>query len=274
MHDFAFNDILVLVFCFLGVATFLYWLFSTGFGKRAFDGAVVRPNCLPFYTVFTILFGWLGVTVLTSDFIAKAASQMSEWRQNFFLYSALAAIEIIIIVFVLCSARRFFDDGLRGLGFRKTGIIGDFASAAATFTAVWPLVLGTLYVVIAVGKLIVGPDFQMEQNEGLTVIMQYEQWPLRILMICFAAVLTPIFEEIIFRGLLQSYLRNIGLSRWQTVFIASVIFTLLHPLMHFPALLILSIAMGYAYEKSGSLLRSIFIHLLFNGLTIAFALLN
>jgi membrane protease YdiL (CAAX protease family) len=32
--------------------------------------------------------------------------------------------------------------------------------------------------------------------------------------------------------------------------------------------------MGYAYEKSGSLLRSIFIHLLFNGLTIAFALLN
>jgi uncharacterized protein len=274
MHELALNDILILAFCSLGVALFLYWLFSTGFGKRALDGAIVRPNCLPFYTVFTILFGWLGITLLISYFITKDTSQMPEWQQNLILYSALVATEIIIIVFVLCSAGRFFNDGLRGLGFRKTGIIGDFGSAAATLFAVWPLVMGALWIVMAVGKLIVGPDFQMEQNEGLTVILQYEQWPLRFLMIFFATILTPIFEEIIFRGLLQSYLRGIGLSSWQTIFIASMIFTLLHPLMHFPALVILAIAMGYAYEKSGSLLRPIFIHLLFNGLTIALSLLN
>jgi membrane protease YdiL (CAAX protease family) len=274
MLELTLNDILVLVFCFAGIASFLYWLFSTGFGKRALNGAVVRPNCLPFYTVFTVLFGWLGITVFTSEFITKATSQMPEWRQNLILYSALVAIEIVIIIFVIYSAKRFFDDGLRGLGFRKTGIIGDFVSAAATLFAVWPLMLGALYVVIVVGKLIVGPAFKIEPNEGLNVIMQYEQWPLRFLMIFFATFLTPIFEEIIFRGLVQSYLRGIGLSSWQAIFIASVIFTLLHPLMHFPALIILSIAMGYAYEKSGSLLRPIFIHLLFNGLTIAFALLN
>ena len=274
MPEISLNDILILFFCFLGVASFLYWLFRTGFGKTAFDGSAVRPNCLPFYTVLTVLFGWLGITLLTSKFIAGTTSQMPEWRQNLILYSALVAIEIVIIVFVLGSAKRFFDDGLRGLGFRKTGIIGDFVSAAAIFIAVWPLVLGVLWVVITVGKLVVGPDFQMEQNEGLTVILQYEQWSLRILMIFFATILTPIFEEIIFRGLLQSYLRGIGLSSWQTIFIASVIFSLPHPLMHFPALIILSIAMGYAYEKSGSLLRPIFIHLIFNGSTIAFALLN
>ncbi|MFA6185925.1 MAG: CPBP family intramembrane glutamic endopeptidase [Phycisphaerae bacterium] len=274
MEQFKINDILILAFCFLGITLFLYWLISTGFGKRALDGAVVRPNCLPFYAVFTVLFGWLGITIFTTKFITGVTSQMPEWRQNLILYSALVAIEIIIIGFVLGSAKRFFDDGLRGLGFRKTGIIGDFGSAAATFTAVWPLVMGALYVVVIIGKLIAGPDFQMEKNEGLTVILQYDQWSLRILMIFFATILTPIFEEIIFRGLLQSYLREIGLSCWQTIFIASVIFSLLHPMMHFPALIILAVAMGYAYEKSGSLLRPIFIHLLFNGSTIAFALLN
>lgn len=274
MYELSLYDILVLAFCFLGVALFLYWLFRTGFGKRALDGAAVRPNCLPFYTVFTVLFGWLCITVFASKFIANATSQMPEWRQNLILYSALVAIEIVIIGLILGSAERFFDGGLRGLGLRKTGIVGDFVSAVAIFIAAWPLVLGAIWVVIIVGKLIVGPDFQMEQNEGLTVILQYEQWPLRILMIFFATILTPIFEEIIFRGLVQSYLRGIGLSVWQAIFIASVVFSLLHPLMHFPALLILSIAMGYAYEKTGSLLRPIFIHLLFNGLTIAFALLN
>ena len=269
-----FNELLVLAFCFIGIAVFSYWLIRTKLGTRAMDSVVFRPNSLPFYTVFTVLFGWLGITLFTSDFLAKITSQMPDWRQNLILYSALIVVEVVIVVFILCSAKRFFDEGLRGLGFRKKGILGDITSAAAMFIAVWPLVLATLYIVMAVGKCVAGPDFQMEQNEGLTVMLQYEQWPLRFLMIFFATILTPVFEEILFRGLVQSYLRSIDLSPWHAIFIASVVFSLLHPLMHLPALLILSVAMGYAYEKSGSLLRPIFIHLFFNASTIAFALLN
>jgi membrane protease YdiL (CAAX protease family) len=37
---------------------------------------------------------------------------------------------------------------------------------------------------------------------------------------------------------------------------------------HWPALFVLGVGMGYAYEKSGSLWRPIFIHALFNGVTI------
>jgi membrane protease YdiL (CAAX protease family) len=33
-------------------------------------------------------------------------------------------------------------------------------------------------------------------------------------------------------------------------------------------LFVLGVTMGYAYEKSGSLLRSIFIHAMFNGISI------
>jgi len=38
---------------------------------------------------------------------------------------------------------------------------------------------------------------------------------------------------------------------------------------HWPALFVLSLSLGYAYEKSGSLFRPIFIHSLFNAATIA-----
>ena len=142
------------------------------------------------------------------------------------------------------------------------------------FIAVWPLVLAAIFLVMKIGRIIEGPDFQMQQNEGLAVILENDQWSLRLLMIFFATILTPIFEELVFRGLLQSYLRDIGYSPWRTIFIASIIFSVLHPWMHLPALLILSVCMGYAYEKSGSLLRSIFIHCFFNSATIAFALLG
>jgi membrane protease YdiL (CAAX protease family) len=42
---------------------------------------------------------------------------------------------------------------------------------------------------------------------------------------------------------------------------------------HWPALLALSMSMGYSYEKSGSLFRPIFIHSLFNAASII-AVLN
>jgi hypothetical protein len=145
-------------------------------------------------------------------------------------------------------------------------------AAAGIFIVAWPMVLVLLYVVLFIGRAIVGPEFQIERNEGLKVILENNELSLRILMVLFAVVVTPIFEELVFRGLLQSYLRNLGYGPWMSILIASILFSVLHPLMHFPALLVLSVAMGYAYEKSGSLLRPIFIHFFFNGLTIAFAL--
>jgi len=38
---------------------------------------------------------------------------------------------------------------------------------------------------------------------------------------------------------------------------------------HWPSLFILALGLGYAYERSGSLLRSIFMHALFNAINIA-----
>ena len=37
-------------------------------------------------------------------------------------------------------------------------------------------------------------------------------------------------------------------------------------LAHWPALFVLALGLGYAYEKSGSLFRPIFMHAMFNGI--------
>jgi membrane protease YdiL (CAAX protease family) len=163
---------------------------------------------------------------------------------------------------------------LSSFGLRAKNIFQDIGAAAAYFFAVWPLVLAAIMTVAAIGTIIEGPDFKMQQNEGLTILLEYKQWSLRILMVIFATIVTPIFEELIFRGIVQSYLRDIGYSPWRSIIIVSIIFSAIHPMMHLPGILILSFCMGYAYEKSGSLLRSIFIHMFFNASTVAFALLQ
>ncbi len=263
-----------LVVAATGVGLFIVWLVKTNFGTKALEDAKLRQNSMPDYLPLAVIFGWLGLYAAVSNLTENFTSKMPGWQQKFISYSVLIAINTIIAVFIILSARRYFEAGLKGFGLRVKGIFRDIAMAAAMFIAVWPLVYVSLYIILLIGRIIVGPEFQMEQNDGLTVILEYNQLSLRILMIFFAAVLIPIFEELVFRGLLQNYMRNLNYGPWQSIFIISIIFSVLHPLMHFPAILILSVCMGYAYEKSGSLLRSIFIHIFFNASTIALALLR
>ena len=267
-------SIFMIISALAGLALFIYWAVKNRFGRGTLERAIFRQNFMPYYLPFAVIFGWLGLYLVTSNLAENLTAQLPDWQQKLAVYSSFVLIEIVIIVFIFISARRYFEGGLSGFGLSLKGIFKDIVSAAAMFVAVWPLVLAAIFLIIRIGRIIEGPDFQMQQNEGLAVILENKQWSLRLLMIFFATILTPIFEELIFRGLLQTYLRDLDYSPWQSIFIASIIFSILHPLMHLPALLILSVCMGYAYERSGSLLRSIFIHCFFNSATIAFALLG
>jgi hypothetical protein len=93
-------------------------------------------------------------------------------------------------------------------------------------------------------------------------------------MIIFTAiVVVPLTEEMLFRGMLQTVLRSYIARPWPAIIFASLVFVMFHENpQHWPALFVLSLCLGYAYEKSGSLFRPIFIHSLFNALSVFAAL--
>jgi hypothetical protein len=93
-------------------------------------------------------------------------------------------------------------------------------------------------------------------------------------MIVFTTiVVVPFAEELVFRGMLQTLLRSYIVRPWPAIIIASFIFIIFHiDTLHWPALFVLALCLGYAYEKSGSLFRSIFIHSMFNALSVVSAL--
>lgn len=88
-------------------------------------------------------------------------------------------------------------------------------------------------------------------------------------MLLFGGVVVPISEEIFFRGLLYTWMRQ-GLSAWLVLPINAAIFGLVHG---DPAVAvasgILGLILGWFYERSRSLLPSILIHVLVNGLQLA-----
>jgi len=79
-------------------------------------------------------------------------------------------------------------------------------------------------------------------------------------------LVVPVAEELFFRGILQSYLKQYLESRWLALLVASVCFGGAHMVQ--PQVVIpltgLALILGYLYEKRGSLVAPILLHALFN----------
>ena len=177
------------------------------------------------------------------------------------------------IVTGVMIARLTFVRGIRGLGLNPKTIPRDFVAALLNLLAIMPVVLGAIILTTIIGKLILGDKFKMPQHEELKEIIAYSQWQVRALIVFTAVVVVPFVEELIFRGMLQTLLRSYVIKPWPAIFLASFVFIVFHANpQHWPALFVLSLCLGYTYEKSGSLFRSIFVHALFNGMSVLAAL--
>ncbi len=80
-------------------------------------------------------------------------------------------------------------------------------------------------------------------------------------MIVMAVIMAPIFEEIVFRGIIQKGLSNKGTKPGVAIAISSVVFGLVHgnPWQFVGAVLLGSV-LGFVYYKTKSLLLPIFLH--------------
>lgn len=98
-------------------------------------------------------------------------------------------------------------------------------------------------------------------------------------LIVSAAVIAPVLEEIVFRGVLQtSLLKVFGGSRWSALVYSAALFAIIHawvvPWQSLFALFFLGLVFGYIYERTGSLYSAILCHALFNASNIGILLIG
>jgi len=252
---------------------------------------------MPIYLPFVPLFIWLGAVSLGNWLIGNWLNDwysplqvtnhqlpFNDWQKAFLSNLILCIGAIMTIAIIIFLARATFARRLKGFGLNARTIHKDLSAAFVNLLSIWPLILGMIILTAYFGTVIWGHDYQMPQHEELELITTYLQLPLRILIVITAVVIAPVLEELLFRGLFQTMIRSflenskfeIRNSKfrafgpaWPSIVISSIIFTTIHQNpAHWPALFVLALCLGYAYEKSGSLLRPIFIHSLFNAITI------
>ncbi|MGA2496328.1 MAG: CPBP family intramembrane glutamic endopeptidase [Tepidisphaeraceae bacterium] len=126
------------------------------------------------------------------------------------------------------------------------------------------------------------------KHELLTAMDKSDNLHLRILAIISAVAIAPMFEELLFRGHLQTLLRRSFTERrepdgrvhahdssgriWLGIVFASAAFAMVHPVWMYPPIFFLAVCLGYIYERSGSLWAPILVHAAFNAIQTAFSL--
>lgn len=102
-------------------------------------------------------------------------------------------------------------------------------------------------------------------NPTLTIITGSENIEAKVLLFSIAVVLAPVFEEILFRGMLYPALAS-RLSPWFAIPLTSLIFAACHySVVELLPLTILSVVITYTYHRTQNLVPSIVLHSLFNG---------
>jgi membrane protease YdiL (CAAX protease family) len=112
------------------------------------------------------------------------------------------------------------------------------------------------------------------QDTVLAFTSPATSWIDRFWLTLTAVVLAPLFEELLFRGVIFSALLKIS-SPWPAIVVQALVFALLH--LHGPALLplfTLAVTLSLAYVMTRSLWTPIIIHAMFNAVALIFSLLT
>lgn len=264
-------DPVSIILCTVGMCVLVGWLFWFG-GFRALEKSPVRRHRGWFlFWPAALLFVWLfGMAAVQMGITAIFESHSQSFRESI-IYPANAILEIVFITAMLIIAQRAFARRLRGFGLNLNHLKSDVPMAVIHLLAVFPLILAGLWATLTLGHLLKGPKFNLEMHQSLALLTD-AGIGLQILIAVFAVLIVPVFEELLFRGFLQTSLRSVSGKPWVGIVLTSLFFSVLHPPTHIAALFMLSCGLGYAYERSGSLFRPILMHVLFNGFNIAAAL--
>ncbi|MBI2743136.1 MAG: CPBP family intramembrane metalloprotease [Chlamydiales bacterium] len=184
---------------------------------------------------------------------------------------ALALILLLLILFSMTQEKK----SMRGVWITRDGsnpkrLVRDFFLGIATWFIAFPLVV----VISQICDLLLYVFFGVESYEQVAVrFLKMALGSPLLLLIALATVIViaPIIEEWLFRGFLQSFLRK-HVGRKAAILLTAFSFALFHlsgsqglgNISLAISLFIFSCYLGFLYERQGSLVAPIGLHMAFN----------
>ncbi|MBI4114983.1 MAG: CPBP family intramembrane metalloprotease [Candidatus Omnitrophica bacterium] len=220
-------------------------------------------------TIFKVILLFFLITLslnIVLSFLRYATR--SSISPNFFLLFHTTLSDILCIALVVYFVHRA-GGNWRDLGFHEIRILKDIRVGLVGYLAILPFFLLILVAVVLWASIF---HYEPPPHPLVEVFLEEEaRSPALIAYSIFLACVTgPFLEEIFFRGFLYPALK----SRWGVTWgliLSSAFFGLIHQnTFAFLPIFLLGLILGYLYEKRGTLVPSIALHIVHNSVFVAY----
>lgn len=263
---------------FISLAFIISWIaYSSGYYKlpyKNFEGPnLALQDVFSFFFIF-IVFYFLGQPFL----IATALKYTSpEHRLITLIVSPIAISLLTAFFFFLYSylgnpkaLLRIWKDSSFPL---NLPLLADIKLGLVFWVLGMPVIATLTYLAELFTSLIAKPTSQ--EQVAVKFLKDSLNSPILTVSLLSILIIAPLFEELLFRGVLLSYLRK-KTGSLTAIFISSLIFSLFHfspsqSTENIPILFTLfafGCYLGFVYEKTRSLFSSIVLHVTFNSISV------
>lgn len=207
-----------------------------------------------------VLFMFFGhVIVICDSFLFTVFPVLK--NDNFRMMANSSILDIQAVVFIIYFTVIKNGEKLRSLGLSFKNFFRNVFYGLTGYIAAIPALVAALLLIILIVKI---TKYVPEKQPVVELFMKEKSAAFLFFSSLFAAVVGPIIEEIFFRGFMYKAFKNrIGLVR--AALLTSVVFAALHTnLVGFLPIFMLGLLLVYLYEKTGTLVASMTVHVVHN----------
>ncbi|MFQ5964362.1 MAG: lysostaphin resistance A-like protein [Candidatus Scalinduaceae bacterium] len=229
-----------------------------------------RWNLIDIFKVFLFYFFMMLVGIPVLLWIIKQIFGMDlvkVFGQNIVILSLSLIVNILTCLYVFYIIRISYNLPIASLGFTTSNWKRDTKLGLKRYFIVLPVIVLAGFVVDFISRIF---GTLPKQQEIINKILEEDSLAVLIFMILFGILAAPIIEEMLFRGFLQSAVKT-TYGKLSAIFVSGFLFALVHLNAHvFLQIFILGLLLAYLFEKTGSLIAPITVHIFHNSATIAF----
>ena len=187
--------------------------------------------------------------------------------QNTILLSLSLIVNIATCLYVFYIIRIGYGLPVASLGFTVHNWKRDVKIGLKHYLIVLPIIILAGFVVDFVLRIF---GIEPEQQDIISKILNEDSLGVLTFMFFFGMLAAPVVEELLFRGFLQSAVKT-TFGKLKAILISGFLFALVHLNAHvFLQIFILGLLLAYIFEKTGSLIAPITVHICHNTATLAF----
>ena len=207
-----------------------------------------------------LLFIFFGYVIIMVESVLTRVFPIIK-NDNFRMILNSSMLDTLGVIFILYFSVGEYKEKLIAVGLSLKSFARNVFYGLVAYIAIIPVLLGVLALIAFLANMI---KYVPEKQPVVELFLKEKNAPFLIYTSLFAAIVGPMIEELFFRGFMyNAFKKRIGIF-WAMVITAATFATLHSHVVGFLPIMVLGMLLAYMYEKTGTLVSSITVHMVHN----------